>query len=219
MKARRAAVVSSVEQLIEELRGFVARAAVSTAGRDGETTATTVGGTATISEELLAQSEQTSATLGVLCESWLDGAAVPWERLHAGRSPRIISLPTYPFMRRSCWSRRWAEHKAPADSMTPGAPADLDDVPSGNKVVDLYSYLARNKTAAYQMEYLTFFPFVKKIPGFSMTRVALNPEKPLRSRIPSTTQSSSSTPRISRRWCAPRGGPTRTIPSPCRSGG
>jgi SAM-dependent methyltransferase len=61
--------------------------------------------------------------------------------------------------------------------MTPGTPADRDLAPSGNKVVDLYSYLARNKTDANQMEYLTFFPLTKRIPGFSMTRVALNPEK------------------------------------------
>jgi polyketide synthase PksM len=145
MPERWAAVVGSVEQLIQGMRGFVAPAATS--------------------EGQPAHDGPTSAALEGLRDAWLDGAVVPFERLHAGRSPRIVSLPTYPFVRRSCWIRQGAE------------PHHGDLAPSGNKVVDLYSYLAKDKTAEYQMEYLTFFPFTKRIPGFSMTRVALNPER------------------------------------------
>jgi polyketide synthase PksM len=41
--------------------------------------------------------------LGKLAELWVSGVAVPWERLRWRRTPRRISLPTYPFARVRCW--------------------------------------------------------------------------------------------------------------------
>jgi len=41
--------------------------------------------------------------LAVLARRWANGASVDWAALHAGRRPRKISLPTYPFARERHW--------------------------------------------------------------------------------------------------------------------
>lgn len=46
-----------------------------------------------------------------------------------------------------------------------------------NKVVEMYGLAAQNSSQAFQEDYLTFCPFQERIPGFSMSRVLLNPDK------------------------------------------
>ncbi len=46
----------------------------------------------------------------------------------------------------------------------------------GNKAVEFYTLGAKGKTNDFQDDYLTFCPFPERIPGFSMSRVFLNPE-------------------------------------------
>ena len=41
--------------------------------------------------------------LDALVEHWVQGHAVDWRQLYAGRSPRRISLPTYPFATERYW--------------------------------------------------------------------------------------------------------------------
>ena len=41
--------------------------------------------------------------LGKVAQLWVSGIDVPWERLRWGRTPRRVSLPTYPFERVRCW--------------------------------------------------------------------------------------------------------------------
>ncbi|KPC58358.1 hypothetical protein ADL29_40245 [Streptomyces chattanoogensis] len=56
-----------------------------------------------------------------LLQSWVDGAPVDWDRLHTGRHPRRIALPTYPFRLR----RYWVDTTRPANGTngTNGTPA------------------------------------------------------------------------------------------------
>nr|6HP1_A Chain A, Putative polyketide synthase [Brevibacillus brevis NBRC 100599]6HP2_A Chain A, Putative polyketide synthase [Brevibacillus brevis NBRC 100599] len=46
-----------------------------------------------------------------------------------------------------------------------------------NKAVEIYTYSANSSEAEFSEDYLTVCPFERKIPGFSMSRVILNPEK------------------------------------------
>lgn len=41
--------------------------------------------------------------LNELCRQYAGGASVDWELLYAGRTPRRVSLPVYPFERTRCW--------------------------------------------------------------------------------------------------------------------
>ncbi|WP_217636936.1 SDR family NAD(P)-dependent oxidoreductase [Dendrosporobacter quercicolus] len=45
---------------------------------------------------------------------WVDGAAVPWEKLYDGKAVRRISLPTYPFERKAYWILENNHHSMPA---------------------------------------------------------------------------------------------------------
>ncbi|MGG7575115.1 SDR family NAD(P)-dependent oxidoreductase [Streptomyces sirii] len=52
-----------------------------------------------------------------LLQAWVDGAPVDWDRLHTGRRPRRIALPTYPFRLR----RYWVDTTRPANGTQPAA--------------------------------------------------------------------------------------------------
>ncbi|KYF88599.1 hypothetical protein BE20_22560 [Sorangium cellulosum] len=56
----------------------------------------------------------TADELAALAARWISSRdEVSWTALHAGRRPRRVSLPTYPFARRRCWApRRTAEDPA-----------------------------------------------------------------------------------------------------------
>jgi acyl transferase domain-containing protein/acyl carrier protein len=76
MEARAGFVVSSIAELRERLARFI----------DGE-------------RETGAEHGEHHALLG----TWLRGEAVDWRPLHAGRSPKRLRLPTYPFARDRYW--------------------------------------------------------------------------------------------------------------------
>ena len=44
-----------------------------------------------------------SRDLAVVAAAWTRGASIDWDRLHQGRQPRRVPLPTYPFERVRCW--------------------------------------------------------------------------------------------------------------------
>jgi len=46
-----------------------------------------------------------------------------------------------------------------------------------DKLVELYDCIEERSGNDYWREYLTFFPFLERVSGFSTSRVALNPEK------------------------------------------
>ncbi|MEU6903917.1 amino acid adenylation domain-containing protein [Streptomyces coeruleorubidus] len=59
--------------------------------------------------------------------AWLTGASVPWGELYAGRPPRRVSLPTYPFARRA----HWYEPAGHGDEPAAGALPRADEPASG----------------------------------------------------------------------------------------
>ncbi|WP_344637981.1 SDR family NAD(P)-dependent oxidoreductase [Kitasatospora cystarginea] len=63
-------------------------------------------------EDLTALSRQDWASL---LETWVRGAAFEWDRLHTGRRPRRIPLPTYPFR----LQRYWVDTTRPANGARP----------------------------------------------------------------------------------------------------
>jgi acyl transferase domain-containing protein/acyl-CoA synthetase (AMP-forming)/AMP-acid ligase II/acyl carrier protein len=63
--------------------------------------------------------------LDKLAAAWVRGHAVPWRRLYAGRPPRRVSLPTYPFAR-IVHTIPWVGGKQPA-APAPVPPAGLDN--------------------------------------------------------------------------------------------
>ncbi|MBP2000171.1 polyketide synthase PksM [Paenibacillus shirakamiensis] len=112
----------------------------------------------------------------VLATLWSKGAFVPWEIWYQNQpGARIISLPTYPFKKRRCWvdakpSIEESREKTKGEHSVP-PPATI------NKVDELYSFNAMERTLEFQEEYLTFAPFESKIEGFSMSSVLLHPEQ------------------------------------------
>jgi|GEM_PF-4265250 len=53
---------------------------------------------------------------------WMQGVAVDFSALHAGRRPRRVSLPTYPFARVRCWVQDDGPPSALPESVQPAAP-------------------------------------------------------------------------------------------------
>ena len=78
------------------------------------------------------------ADLAQLGRHWVEGGAVDWERAHlAGRRPRIVTLPNYPFARMRCW--------LPEDD---GAPSAFEAVPSIAGAVDTVGTADTGTTSA-----------------------------------------------------------------------
>ncbi|MFD7646091.1 SDR family NAD(P)-dependent oxidoreductase [Streptomyces albidoflavus] len=89
MAHRLAVVTSSAAELADELAEFAA------SGTPGPLTRTGV-----------AEGGRGPAAVGgahELAEGWVTGGTADWAALHAGRSPRRLSLPTYPFARDRHW--------------------------------------------------------------------------------------------------------------------
>ncbi|TMC23858.1 MAG: methyltransferase domain-containing protein, partial [Chloroflexi bacterium] len=142
-----------------------------------------------------------SSDLETLARRWVARSIVSWSDLHQGKQRvRITGLPTYPFKRRTCWiehkqdigeAEDTGEASSPLhDSISASLTASHQD--HENKAVEFYTLMAEKSSIApvrmpvgsaiptapgIQTEYLTFCPFEEKVPGFSMSRVFLHPEK------------------------------------------
>ncbi|TMC20059.1 MAG: hypothetical protein E6J34_13800, partial [Chloroflexi bacterium] len=151
------------------------------------------------------QIEETGDIHSELAKLWVAGNSVSWKDLYKGKHvDRIAGLPTYPFKRRTCWIDRHqdvgeAVGTVPCASPPPLASPALFPSPvfprrteaftfapmvtfpsrqdHENKVVEFYTLAAEKSKEGFQTEYLTFCPFGEKVPGFSMSRVFLYPEK------------------------------------------
>lgn len=75
-ECRWAAIVTSVEELVEALRAH-----------DGN----------------VSYGSERSAELERLAAAWVDGESVDWSAIYRGESPRRVPLPTYPFQRQRYW--------------------------------------------------------------------------------------------------------------------
>ncbi|OUQ87318.1 polyketide synthase [Brevibacillus brevis] len=108
-----------------------------------------------------------------LAKLWVLGNPIPWQKLHEGKElSRVAKLPTYPFKRRTCWIERNQTNLTRRETSMRSAHPEFE-----NKAVEIYTYSANSSEAEFSEDYLTVCPFDRKIPGFSMSRVILNPEK------------------------------------------
>ncbi|MCU1246006.1 MAG: hypothetical protein JWN02_1916, partial [Acidobacteria bacterium] len=130
MDARLAVLASSVEELKEKLRQWVARRAVDDTSEWAEVFygnvrearfggADLVGGTAgkTFLENLLA-----SGDLEKIARLWVLGVDIDWSLLHREGGPRRVSLATYPFAR----ERHWIGQEPPVPRLLQKAVPDLE---------------------------------------------------------------------------------------------
>ncbi|MBU6400448.1 MAG: SDR family NAD(P)-dependent oxidoreductase, partial [Verrucomicrobia bacterium] len=99
-----------------------------------------------------------------LAREWLRGASVSWPAPNPGRSPRRVALPGYVFDLRRCWMEPRERERASSP-----ASAYYDQAIQRGIGVSAAGLPA-------QEVYLTFAPFPERRPGFSWTRVALNPD-------------------------------------------
>ncbi|MCP4021633.1 MAG: SDR family NAD(P)-dependent oxidoreductase, partial [Desulfobacteraceae bacterium] len=110
---------------------------------------------------------------------WVEGAKIPWEKLHDKNRVGVISLPTYPFIKRDCREALFPEESLQKKYKEKAKKENSPDMFHGkeeNKAVPLYNHLAREHSPEFQEEYLTFVPFPEKISGFSITKIATRPE-------------------------------------------
>ncbi|QDS33254.1 beta-ketoacyl synthase N-terminal-like domain-containing protein [Brevibacillus brevis] len=108
-----------------------------------------------------------------LAKLWVLGNPIPWQKLHEGMElSRVAKLPTYPFKRRTCWIERNQTNRSRRETSMTSAHPEFE-----NKAVEIYTYSANSSDSEFSEDYLTVCPFERKIPGFSMSRVILNPEK------------------------------------------
>ncbi|HVI53489.1 MAG TPA: SDR family NAD(P)-dependent oxidoreductase, partial [Luteibacter sp.] len=97
MEYRIGMTVSSNGELREKLARYLAGDRTidglyaGRAGRDKDAT------------DVVATDGAMSHDVGRLIERWVEGHEIPWGDLYAGRKPRRISLPTYPFARERYW--------------------------------------------------------------------------------------------------------------------
>ncbi|QTD53418.1 SDR family NAD(P)-dependent oxidoreductase [Sulfidibacter corallicola] len=153
MRERLALVVSDVAELRDGLKAFTEDRAVGFhRGTASPTPAKLDPG---LIETAFAQTD-----LPKLAAWWVDGVELDWAPLYDGVPVRKLALPTYPFAGKSYWLPHQAQPPV-----------------HENQAVAFYSFWAGESGADYQEEYLTFCPFPEKIPGFSLTRIFLNPAK------------------------------------------
>ncbi|WP_373890127.1 beta-ketoacyl synthase N-terminal-like domain-containing protein [Massilia sp. DJPM01] len=125
MEERLGWAVSSLAELVDKLRGFVADGALGSGVR----------GQVKRNKEavsVLSADEDTSALLdawlakgryGRVLEIWSKGLNVSWERLYGAVKPQRLSLPTYPFAKERHWVDTLAQPVvAPAASAAPATP-------------------------------------------------------------------------------------------------
>ena len=166
MQERLAILARSREELLKGLQDFLADPAQSRI------------------QSLLPAAEGVSAQLELLARRWVAGAAIDWT-LHrprgvsASQSNYIVPLPTYPFLRRVCTrpvSRVTAS--LPDVSVEPVSIAEAGlPIQNDKKIVSLYEAIAEDGQSEFHGGYVTFFPLPERIPGFSITRVVMDPER------------------------------------------
>ncbi|MBT5307418.1 MAG: SDR family NAD(P)-dependent oxidoreductase, partial [Candidatus Scalindua sp.] len=172
MKERLAIIVGSPEELLTQLKEFLSCSGESNGNNLFIGRCSGVDDVCDTSKDTaLVQTACEERNLEQLATLWVKGFLIPWDNIQENRAARIIGLPTYPFTKRHCWLDELP------DKVYEGKNRKNINQTDGNKVAELYSFLAKGSSTEFREEYITFFPFSEKIPGFSMTRIALNPEQ------------------------------------------
>lgn len=151
------------------------------------------------------QTESTE-NLHALAKRWTQGQKIDL-RFDDRTAARRVHLPTYPFELQEYWlddaripanadipispppaaQPQAAIHNPPTHhnntitfqetTMTVTTTTTLNADTAGEKAVELFTYCAETSDRDFHEDYLTFCPFPERIPGFSMTRVFLNPKQ------------------------------------------
>jgi acyl transferase domain-containing protein len=128
----------------------------------------------------------------MLARQWVSGVALDWA-LHRPRGlsvlqpNRIVPLPAYPFVRRVCIQSAPSESSSRSDASVEAlnrakAVSALNKDQKNvslydQKIVSLYEAIAQDGQSEFHGGYVTFFPLPERIPGFSITRVVMDPER------------------------------------------
>jgi len=106
MTSRLAMVVRERAELLQGLTAFLAAAI----GPEDASIPIFLGNTAEdqgigdlLASEVVRQAVLNERNLETLALYWTRGGEIPWEALHEGEQPRLITLPTYPFARERYW--------------------------------------------------------------------------------------------------------------------
>jgi acyl transferase domain-containing protein/enoyl-CoA hydratase/carnithine racemase/acyl carrier protein len=130
LEERLAVVVSDLEELKERLTGYYHQQTVPAGLYHGNIKRSQAGGgPAIVLDPAEPIGERQLHRLG---ELWVSGAGFDWERLYCHDAPQRVSLPTYPFERRSYWfdsfKRRELGNYPGADAEYAGATGRAGDV-------------------------------------------------------------------------------------------
>ncbi|MBA2649828.1 MAG: SDR family NAD(P)-dependent oxidoreductase, partial [Legionella sp.] len=171
MHERLAIIAFSIQDLLQKLQSFVLSYSVDNEsafrGKDEKTKGHDI--VQIEQNKKLMQQALSERNLKNIALLWVKGTAVSWNTLSENQAT-ILSLPTYPFIRRRCWIDLHPNVNSDSKSMD----IEQDDYKDG--VAELYTLMAEGVSKNFDEDYLTFCPFAEKIPGFSMTRIFANPE-------------------------------------------
>jgi polyketide synthase PksM len=124
-----------------------------------------------------------SGRLRDLASLWVLGNDVPWRRLYRESPPRRMGgLPEAPYDRRTVWTpsgvtRPPAPVSAIATEGRPAATPTPGVAEATSRAEEFYDLSTLTATEDFSQEYLTLCPFPERIPGFSMTRAFIEPDK------------------------------------------
>lgn len=124
MSSRLALIVSSIEELVLAIKGYLGEAVEVAApvfegdlDEDRSNMKSMLSGTA---EQAVLQVFLAQHDLEKIAQYWTQGGdKMPWEKLHEGREVHRISLPTYPFRRNYYWIEEQGAEAPRPDAIQP----------------------------------------------------------------------------------------------------
>ncbi|MEM9214083.1 MAG: SDR family NAD(P)-dependent oxidoreductase [Cyanobacteria bacterium P01_F01_bin.150] len=182
MSCRLGFVIQQVVELIDYLTHWLNNHELGERGVYGDTTRSKLKNPEAVTALVNTGDSNNAWELATL---WAQGNAIPWDQWHGGQKLiRLNGLPTYPFTSRRFWiSQSDPGHlidtsQVDANKHEPQVDANKSESQVDvNKAVEFYTQLSEDCDNVFQEEYLTFGAFPQRVPGFSMTRIALNGEQ------------------------------------------
>ena len=177
MACRLAFVVKQSAEIEQHLTRWLQTRELSEGGFYGDVTQEKIKNPEAVIAQVKAGDANNARELAAL---WVQGNAIAWDEWHSEKTlSRLTGLPTYPFAKRTCWIVRHDKEHLEGDRSMEKSDGyyNIDQSLNGNKAVEFYTRMSQDCDEEFQEEYLTFGAFPKRIPGFSMTRVAMNAQK------------------------------------------
>nr|ATX68126.1 malonyl CoA-acyl carrier protein transacylase [Nostoc sp. UHCC 0450] len=177
MACRLAFVVKQSVEIEEYLRRWLKTRELGEGSFYGDVTQEKIKNPEAVTAQVKAGDADNARELAAL---WVQGNAIAWDEWHGGKTlSRLTGLPTYPFAKRTCWIVPHDNEHREGDRRMEKSDiySNIEQSLNGNKAVEFYTRMSQDCDEEFQEEYLTFGAFPKRIPGFSMTRVAMNAQK------------------------------------------